>query len=310
MLREIIKQIEIYIKRPLSFFDNWAEKGRLNWMPDKMFLTLMFRSKMGYWMDWKNPCTFNEKLQWLKLYDRPPLYTQLVDKYEVRKYVAEKIGADYLIPQLGVWNKVDDIDFDALPNKFVIKCTHDSGSAIICKDKAKLNLKEIRTKISHQLSRNFYFVAREWPYKTVLPQIIIEKYLENENGSDIKDYKFFCFNGQPKIMYISNDKSATPTTDFFDMDFNHIALQMKDPNSSFVPTKPLAFDHMKYLAAQLSKNIPHVRVDFYNIAGKIYFGELTFYHNAGFFPIFPKQMAYTLGNWISLENYGSHPKKA
>ena len=300
ILAAYAKQAFLYLKRPLSLFDNWAALGRLNWMPDKWYLSLMFRSKMGYWMNWKTPKSFNEKLQLLKIHDRNPLYTTLVDKYEVRKYVAEKIGEEYLIPLLGVWNTPNEIDFNKLPNQFVLKCTHDSGSVIICKNKANFNIEKGKIKLFSALSKNFYNIAREWPYKNVKPRIIAEKFLENYNNNELCDYKFFCFYGMPKFMYISHDKAINPTTDFFDMEFNHLDMRMRDPNSEQFPTKPVAFDEMKDLAAKLSQNIPHVRVDFYCVQNQVYFGEMTFFHSAGFFSIKPQYRADEIGNLINL----------
>ena len=295
-----VLQADSYIKRPLNLFDNWAAWGRLNWMPSKLYLSLMFRSRMGYWMCWKHPKTFNEKLQWLKLYDRNTLYTQLVDKYEVRKYVAEKIGKEYLIPVFGVWDNVENIDFTKLPDSFVLKCTHDSDSIIICKKKKDCNLQDAKKKLAKALSKNFYFKAREWPYKNVKPQVIAEKYIENYGCDELYDYKFFCFAGIPKFMYISHDKSVNPSTDFFDMEFKRIDMKMKDPNSKTIPTKPAQFEKMIALATKLSQGIPHVRVDFYCVQNQIYFGEMTFFHSAGFFKITPQSKATEIGNLITL----------
>ena len=298
VLAAYAKQATIYFKRPLSLFDNWAALGRLNWMPDKWYLSLMFRSKMGYWMNWKNPKTFNEKLQWLKIYDRNPLYTKLVDKYEVRKYIADKIGKEYLIPLLGVWDTPEEIDFKKLPNQFVLKCTHDSGSVIICKDKANFNTEMAKKLLKDHLAINYYYSAREWPYKNVKPRIIAEKYIEDENH-ELNDYKFFCFNGKVEFMYISRDKSDHPTTDFFDTNFKHLNLHMKDPGSATLPTKPIGFEKMKFRANVLSEGFPHARIDFYNIKNQVLVGEITFYHNAGFFPITPKNKNIEIGKKIT-----------
>lgn len=297
-IKSYLIQCFLYIKRPLNLFDNWAAWGRLNWMPDKWYLSLMFRSQMGYWMDWKHPKTFNEKLQWLKIHNRNPLYTKLVDKYEVRKYIAEKIGGEYLIPLLGIWSDPDEIDCSKLPNQFVLKCTHDSNSVVICRNKNKFDFENAKEKLHSCLSRNFYYVAREWPYKNVKPRIIAEQYLESEGQKNISDYKFFCFRGLPKFMYISRDHDTHPTTDFFDMEFNKLPIRMRDPNSNTSIFKPRQFEKMKELASILSQKIPHVRVDFYCIQDKIYFGEMTFYHNAGFFPLEPKEMNKKIGNLL------------
>lgn len=298
---QCVAQLIIYIKRPLSLFDSWATKGRLNWMPDKWYLSFMFRSRMGYWMDWKKPKTFNEKLQWLKVHDRNPLYTKLVDKYEVRKYIAEKIGEEYLIPLLGVWDNVDDIDFEKLPNQFVLKCTHDSGSVIICKTKKIFNQTKSTLFLKERLKSNFYYWAREWPYKNVSPRIIAEKFLDDESGHEaICDYKFFCFNGIPEIMYVSRDKDEEPFTDFYDINFKKLNIKMRDKNSNKNIPKPLFFDTMINIAKVLSKGIPHLRVDFFIVKDKLYIGELTFFHCSGFAQISPQEWAFSLGEKINL----------
>lgn len=280
-------------------------------IPDSIWIRLQFRRKMGCWPNLKNPKTFNEKLQWLKLYDHNPLYTKLVDKYEAKKIVGEQIGSEYIIPTLGVWDKFDDIDFDKLPNQFVLKCTHDSGGLVICKDKSKLDVDAARKKITNCLKFNYYWAIREWPYKNVKPRIIAEKYLEeneiitSENSTKektdaIRDFKFFCFGGVPKIMYVSRDKAEQPTTDFFDMSFNHLDMRMRDPNSSVFPPCPKNFELMQKLAQKLSTNFPHVRVDFYEIGNQVYFGELTFYHNSGLSHVYPSKWEKELGEWIKL----------
>lgn len=269
-------------------------------IPDKLYIKLKYRMRMGKFPDLKNPKTFNEKLQWLKLYDRKPIYTTMVDKYEVKKYVADLIGEEYVIPLLGVWDKFDDIDFDALPERFVLKCTHDSGGLVIFRDKKALDINKVKTKLNNSLKNNYFYHTREWPYKNVNPKIIAEKYLENDSGEELKDFKFFCFNGEPKIMYISNDIGSDPRTDFFDMDFNHLDLHFKDPNADVLPQKPVQFEKMKELAAILSKDIPHVRVDFYESNGNIYFGEFTFFHSGGMFDITPSEWKIILGEWIKI----------
>ena len=271
--------------------------------PDKLYLSLLFRFKMGYWMDWKNPKTFSEKLQWLKLYDRKPEYTTMVDKYEVKKYVADIIGEEYIIPTLGVWDRFEDIDFDALPEQFVLKCTHDSGGLVICKDKKKLDYKSAKKKISRSLKRNYFWGNREWPYKDVKPRIIAEKYMVDESGYELKDYKFFCFDGKMKVFFVAKDRgSETEETkfDFFDENFNHLPFTNGHPNSEPPYFKPENFDKMTELAEKLSENIPQVRVDFYNINGKIYFGELTFFHWSGLMPFDPPEWDLKLGEMIKL----------
>ena len=297
-----------YIKHPFSFFKDLKVK-RLNGrygqaLSDEEYLRKMFKVKVGKALNLDNPQCFTEKLQWLKLYNRKPEYTIMVDKYTAKKYVAEKIGEEYIIPTYGIWDRFDDIDFDALPNQFVLKCTHDSGGRIICRDKEQLDLQRAKQKINASLARDYYLSGREWPYKDVPRKIIAEKYMKEESvesGEEcLTDYKWFCFNGEPKLVYISKDNAADPRTDFFDMDFNHVNMRMKDKNSEVLPEKPKLFDEMKRLATILSAGIPHVRVDFYNINGRIYFGELTFFHNSGFSRIYPEEWDYTFGSWIKL----------
>ena len=275
-------------------------KYLLQFIPDILWIKVRFRVKLGYWPNLKSPQTYNEKLQWLKLHNKNPLYTQLVDKIEVRNYIKEKIGSEYLVPLLGTWNSFDDIDFDKLPNQFVLKTNHDSGGLVICQNKNKLDLNKVKRKLTESLKFNYYWALREWPYKNVKPRILCEKFLNEDNEECLTDYKFFCFNGIPKIMYISKDRAAQPTTDFFDMDFNHLNIRMKDPNSKIIPQKPQNFDKMKALATILAKDKPHIRVDFFCIHDKIYAGELTFFHMSGFSHIYPIEWEKTLGSWISL----------
>ena len=275
-------------------------------MPDKEYLEKKFYVTMGYPLDLNNPQTFNEKLQWLKLYDRKPEYTMMVDKYKVREYIKEKLGEEYLIPLLGVWDKAEDIDFDKLPNQFVLKCNHNSGLGMyICKDKSKLTQKEIkviRKNLTKGLQQDYYLTGREWPYKNVPRKIIAEKYMEDETGQ-LRDYKFYCFNGEPKIIMINSDREIGKTkADYFDMDFNWLDLKWGYEHADVKPLKPINFEKMKELAVVLSKNIPELRVDFYEVNNKIYFGELTFFDGSGFDKIEPKEWDKKIGNWIDYTN--------
>lgn len=279
-------------------------KGKLNFLDDETYLKLMFWVKMNQKLDLENPTSFNEKLQYLKLYDRKDIYTTMVDKYEAKKFIEKKIGKEYVIPTIGIWNEFDEIEFSGLPNQFVLKTTHDSGGVIICTDKSALDISNAREKLESSLRRNYYWYGREWPYKNVKPRIIAEQYLcekkEIIDDPAITDYKFFCFDGVPKIMYISRDRAKTPSTDFFDMEFNHLDIRMKDPNAEITPQKPEQFEEMKRIASILSKDISHLRVDFYLISGKLYVGELTFYHNSGFGNVSPDAWNRKLGDWILL----------
>lgn len=277
--------------------------GITRFMSDKKYLEAMFYYKMGKHLDLENPKTFNEKLQWLKLFDRKPEYTTMVDKYAAKKYVADRIGEQYIIPTLGVWERFDDIDFDKLPNQFVMKCTHDSGGLVICRDKSKFNVSEARAKINKSLKSNYFYAGREWPYKNVRPQIIAELYMEDSKTSELRDYKFFCFDGEVKALFIASDRQcSTEETkfDFFDENYVHIPVTNGHPNATILPDIPICFDEMKRLASVLSKGIPHLRVDFYEVDGKVFFGELTFSHWSGFMPFSPEKWDNVFGSWISL----------
>lgn len=291
------------LKNPLNLFFSIGHREWLNWMSDELYL------KIGYWIKFKkrlnldNPKTYNEKLQWLKLYDRKPLYTNLVDKYEVKNIVAKKIGMEYIIPTLGIWSHFDEIDFDKLPNQFVLKCTHDSGGLIVVKDKSKLDRKTARNKIEYCLKHNFFWGMREWPYKQVKPRIIAEQYMEDSKTKELRDYKFFCFDGEVKSLFIATERQKVGDEtkfDFFDENYNHLPFTNGHPNACVVPEKPDQFELMKKLAATLSEGIPQARIDFYEVDGKVYFGEITFFHWSGFTPFIPEKWDYTFGNWIKL----------
>lgn len=277
--------------------------GLNKWMPDRIYLERKFYARLGYPLNLENPETYNEKLQWLKLYDHRNEYTMMVDKYEVKSYVADVIGNEYVIPTLGVWDKPEDIDFDALPEQFVLKVTHDSGGLVICKDKSRLDIDSVIRRLKDSLKRNYYLVHREWPYKNVQRRIICETYMEDNETSELRDYKFFCFDGIPKALFIAQDRQKEleeTKFDFFDMEFNHLPFTNGHPNADSLPSKPLNFELMKELAMKLSKGIPHVRVDFYEVNGQVYFGELTFSHWSGFVSFDPFEWDTTFGSWIKL----------
>lgn len=269
---------------------------------DKRFLKIVFRQLMGSELNLKCPRTFSEKIQWLKLYDRNPMYTNMVDKYGAKKYVADIIGDEYIIPTLAVYNSTSEIDIDALPDRFVLKCTHDSGSVAICKDKKTFKKDEAFAMLEKGLKKNFFWENREWPYKNVKPRIIAEAYLEDNGTQELRDYKFFCFNGEVKALFIAEDRQRDEETkfDFFDADFNHLDIRNGHPNADVPPAKPKSFEKMKEMAEKLSQNIPHLRVDFYEATGKIYFGELTFSHWSGFKPFEPKEWDLKFGQWLKL----------
>lgn len=274
--------------------------GYFNWVPDKVYLKMFFRARLGYGLNLEHPQTFNEKIQWLKLYDRNPLYTLLSDKYEVRNFVARTIGGEYLVPLLGVWNRVDDIDFCMLPQKFVLKCTHDSQGVVVCRDKSNFNIENAKEFLKYRLSRNYYYGGREYQYKHIIPRIVAEQYLEDSEGQ-LKDYKFFCFDGKAKMLFVASDRMVGKTKfDFFDMKFHRLQLKQHYPNSEHLVERPVNFDKMRELAEALTKGFPHCRADFYEVDGRVFFGELTFTHFCGLEPFEPMKWDYKLGSWIKL----------
>ena len=291
---------------PLGYLIIRASRhGLLNWLPDRMYLKLRYRAYLKKWPDLKHPATFGEKLQCLKICDRDPLYPRLVDKHEVRGYIAEQLGEEYLIPLVGgPWASFDEIDFDALPDQFVLKCTHDSGGLVICRDKAKMNMEAAREKLERCLKRNYYWSGREWPYKNVRGRIIAERYMEEDGSDTLTDYKVFCFSGVPKVILTvvggHGDESRTLRR-MYDTDWNllPIALHGK-PFVDEKQPKPDKLGEILALAEKLSAGKPHVRTDFYVIGGRVYFGEITFYHMSGMARIEPEEWNLRLGSWIRL----------
>lgn len=277
--------------------------------PEKI-VKKMFRKHMGYELDLNNPKTFNEKLQWLKLYNHEEIYTIMVDKYAAKKYVADRIGEKYIIPTLGIWNNFDEIDFQTLPNKFVLKCTHDCGSIVIVKNKNNFDVEAARDKLELGLRHNYYYSCYEWPYKNVPPRIIAEKYMIdfNDEGSpkdDLTDYKFMCFHGEVKCIFTCTQRRSSDglRVTFFDEEWKQLPFERHYPAAEVGSiAKPKNLNLMKKFAEQLSTNIPFVRVDFYEINGKVYFGELTFFPGAGFEEFTPSKYDRILGSWINLPN--------
>ena len=249
-------------------------------LDDETYIKKMFKLKMGYNLDLDNPVTFNEKLQWLKLNYHNPDCIVMVDKYLSKQYVKDCIGEEYVVPLYGVWDSFDEIDFDLLPNEFVLKTTHDCGGVVVCKDKSSFDKNAAKKFLEMHLGYKYFYFSREWPYKNVKPRIIAEKLMKDSNeqlAEGLTDYKFFCFDGEPKSMFIATDrtnKNIETKIDFYDMEFNHLPITKGRPNSDKVIEKPKQFELMKELCKKLSKDLPHVRVDFYESEGKIYFGEL------------------------------------
>lgn len=273
-------------------------------MPDSMYLKIIYKRNMKKRLDLKFPKTFNEKLQWLKLNDRKPLYTTMVDKHEAKRYVADRIGNAHIIPTFGIWEKFDDIDFDALPNQFVLKCTHDSGGLVIVKDKSELDKEAAKKKINKSLARNYYWSGREWPYKSVTPRIIAEQYMEDEeNKGDLSDYKIHCFDGEPKVIQVITNRFSEegmindhyyPSWEKLDLVRGHYSVGNKS-----IPC-PAELAEMLELARKLSAGIPYLRTDFYIVNHQIYFGELTFFPASGFRAFTPEKWDRIWGDWIKV----------
>lgn len=289
-------------KKGLRRFINLGKAATLRILPDKFFINYIYQKKIGKKLDLKNPVTFNEKVQWLKLYDRNPDYTKLVDKFEVRKFVIKKIGEEYLIPLIGKYKKFEDINFDELPNQFVLKCTHDSGGVVICKDKSTFDFESAKEKINRALRTNYYYTWREWPYKNVEPKIICEEYMEEETGTELKDYKFMCFNGVVKCSFVALNRNSKTglNVDFYDLNWKPMPFERHYPKSGSIIKKPINYNKMIELAEFLSEEIPFVRVDFYETNNQIYFGELTFHPGSGLEKFSPVSYDYMLGNWLKL----------
>lgn len=289
-----------YLHKRGGLFFFLSSRGLCNWMSDEAYLKKVFFYTFGYELDLENPQTFNEKLQWLKLHDRKPLYTQLVDKVEMKRYIAEKIGSEYVIPVVGgPWDSVDEIDFDHLPDQFVLKCTHDSGSVIICREKASLDRNAAKEKLARSLRRNYFWSNREWPYKNIKPRVYAEKYLDSGSGS-LNDYKVMCFDGKAKLTQVHMGRFQHHTQDFYDADWNLLDIYQDLPLSGISLPKPVFYEEMIHLSEKLSEGFLHLRVDWLYWQNQLYLGELTFYDGSGFMPYTPEHYELLLGSWIHL----------
>ena len=297
-----MQKITAYLKKPEEFF-----LGILThfgtWLPDALYLKIMFRLKMGYSLNLKAPKTFNEKLQWLKLYNRKSEYTKMVDKYEAKKVAEEILGKEYVIPTLGVWDRFEDIDFSTLPDRFVLKTTNGGGGSgvVICRDKKNLDKASAAERLNASLEASIYKHLKEWPYKDVKPRILAEKFMVDESG-ELRDYKFYCFNGEPKVFLVASERFSGHRTyfDYFDMDGNHLPFTQGGQNNPVIPTLPSTFEEMKKIAKKLSQGIPHVRIDLYSVDEKVYFGEFTFFDSSGFEKFTPKEWDGIFGSWVVL----------
>ena len=270
-------------------------------LPDDLYLKWLFRHRLGYRLNLKDPKSYNEKLQWLKLNDRHEEYTDLVDKVAVKSFVSEKIGPQYIIPTYGVWDTVEEIDWGSLPSRFVVKSTNDSGGVVVCKDKASLDFEKAKALLKKRGGRDYTKLNKEYPYHNVKHRFLAEEYEEDESGTELKDYKFFCFDGKPLFLFVATGRQKGDTRfDFFDINFNHLPVINGHPNADIMPTQPDNYDEMVRVASALSEGIPHVRVDLYNVKGKVLFGEMTFYHWSGIVPFEPIEWDYKFGSYLNL----------
>ena len=303
--KTILTKIYKYVKKPSRLFIKMGDNYLLNWIPDEIYLRIRYKIMTGERLNLNNPVTFNEKLQWLKLYDRNPLYTELVDKYEVKKYISEMIGEEYIIPTIGVWNTFDEIDFNDLPDQFVLKCTHDSGGLVIVSNRSEFDQLQAKKKLEKRLRRNFYWSAREWPYKNVKPRIIAEEYLEEKGHKVPEDYKIYCINGKPKYIRVVHnrfDDRKPKCETVYDTKWipQNISLDNRFLISNEVSEKPNCLDTLLNIAEKLCQGYTQIRLDFYIIDSHIYFGEITFYPASGFQSMCPKEMDRVLGEELKL----------
>lgn len=301
-----MRSITHFIKNPKDLVEGVLKKTASFW-PDAAYLRIFYYIRFGRPLNLKNPKAFTEKLNWLKINCKHPEYTNYVDKYEVKKFVESRLGStEYIIKTLGVWDSFDEIDFSKLPDKFVLKTTNGGGnnSVVICRDKLNLDKEEAREKLKLKDSKKSFISYREYPYYDVKPRIIAEEYIEAPNN-ELSDYKIFCFNGKPKFLFVGTErqkKGVDVKFDFYDLEFNHLPLKNGHENSKCNITKPKKFEMMLDIASELSEGIPNVRIDLYNLNGKIYFGEMTFFHFSGFVPFEPDEWDYKFGELLQLPN--------
>ena len=306
-MRKLVNQV---LKIPYGIFNFLAYRGFFKWIPDEPYLKIQYKAFFGCKLNLDNPKTFNEKIQWLKLHDRNSLYITMSDKFAVKEYIREKLGKDYVIPLIGgPWKNADEINFDELPNQFVLKCTHDSGGLVICRDKNTLDKKAAKKILNKSLSKNYFYWCREWAYKDIKPLIIAEKYMEDSNSSESKmkqcltDYKFYCFNGKVKYLYVSVglENHKTARISFLTPDWKFAPFNRSDyiPYDK-LPEKPHNYSKMIEIAEYLSKGIPFLRVDLFELNKNIYFSEFTFYPCGGFMPVIPNEWDKKLGELLIL----------
>jgi hypothetical protein len=289
----------LHFKSPKRFAVALMEHDLLKWLPDKEYLKLDYRTTIGRKLDLKHPITYNEKLQWLKLNDRRPEYTKYVDKFEVQSHIRETIGEQYLIPLLGLYNSVEEIDWGSLPDRFVIKCTHGSGTNIICTDKNKLDIEEAKKKLNRWMNRSWYWYGREWPYKNISPRIICQEFI-SDTGKTPDDYKVLCFNGKAKFIEVHMDRFSDHRQDLYDEEWNKVSIIQGETPSELVYGKPACFEEMMRLSEKLAADMYHVRIDWFVVNERLYFGEITFYDGAGFYAFDEEEDDRMMGNLIHL----------
>ena len=302
-LKNAIRKSTTVINKPMIL----PEKGVYllsRVLDDQTYLKILFFIKAGYKLNLNHPKTYNEKLQWLKINYRKSIMTKMVDKYTAKDFASEIIGEKYIVTNYGIWDSFSEIDFDKLPQSFVLKTTHDQGGVVIVNDKYNFDIKAASQKLNKHLKVEHYYLTREWPYKNVKPRIMAERLLVSEKQLNISDYKFYCFHGEPKLMYISHvDRKKIKYLDFFDMDFNRLDISRPGFIQSDISYQlPKNWQLMKDLARKLSMDFPHLRVDFYNVEGRVYLGELTFFQGGGMMPFEPMKWDKILGDWIDLSS--------
>lgn len=296
-----INNLKKYIFNPAKLVVPLGSRGYLKWVSDKKYLEIAYRSKTGKKIDLNNPKTFNEKLQWLKLYNRRPEYTVYADKYAVRSYIANTIGEEYLIPLIAVYDSVDEINWEKLPKQFALKYSHGSGTNIICKDRSELDIRTSTKKLKKWMKMNWFWFGREWPYTNIKPKILCEKYIVDGSGKDLKDYKFMCFNGVPKLIHvISERKGSHHFLNYFNLDWKEVDLPREKKKNPSMLTKPIYLEKMIEISKTLSQDIPFVRIDLYSTEYGIYFGEITFFPTSGYIGFAKEEDDALLGSWIRL----------
>lgn len=280
----------------------WVRNAIGKYLSDETYIKWVYRINNGEKLNLDNPQTFNEKLNWIKLFDRNPQYTRMADKYEAKEFVSNRLGTtDYTVPCLGVFNSFDEIDFDKLPDRFVLKTTFDSSGVFVVRDKSKFDKENAKNRIAKSMKSDYFIASREWPYKNIPHRLIVDQFLDNHTEHELTDYKFWCFNGEPKVVYVTN-KGANICENFYDMNWDVLDINHGFPRHQPEFSKPEAFEEMRELARKISYGVPFLRVDFFYIEGKVWFGECTFFDWGGMRSFKSKEWDKKLGSWLTLPN--------